>query len=219
MSGTPGLLFRRNSTDGAVEALPGLFVNGDLTMGENIADLGGLLVALDAYRLSLGGREAPVTPRSLYVDREQRLWVGSFGAGARYATIEDRPMAQWAWQRWLGQVGSRDRQVWTFAETGDGDLFIGSDVGVTRWRNQGRDVVHLDLEPEQMDELRRLLAASDGAIWASTVGGVHRIDPQTLATRRFARDDGLNDLIDRFAVVTPLVMLATSRLIARCYWE
>ncbi len=142
----------------------------------------------------LGGREAPVAPRSLYVDREQRLWVGSFGAGARYATIEDRPMAQWSWQRWLGQVGSRDRQVWTFAETGDGDLFIGSDVGVTRWRNQGRDVVHLDLEPEQMDELRRLLAASDGAIWASTVGGVHRIDPQTLATRRFARDDGLNDL-------------------------
>lgn len=45
---------------GTVQALPGLFVNGALTMGENIADLGGLLVALDAYRLSLGGREAPV---------------------------------------------------------------------------------------------------------------------------------------------------------------
>jgi diguanylate cyclase (GGDEF)-like protein len=142
----------------------------------------------------LGGREAPVAPRSLYVDREQRLWVGSFGAGARYATIEDRPMAQWSWQRWLGQVGSRDRQVWAFAESRDGDLFIGSDVGVTRWRDQGRDVAHLDLEPEQMDELRCLTAASDGAIWASTVGGVHRIDPRTLATRRFARDDGLNDL-------------------------
>jgi putative endopeptidase len=28
-------------------------------MGENIADLGGALVALDAYRLSLGGREPP----------------------------------------------------------------------------------------------------------------------------------------------------------------
>jgi outer membrane protein assembly factor BamB len=42
--------------------------------------------------------------------------------------------------------------------------------------------------------LRCLTAASDGAIWASTVGGVHRVDPRTLATRRFARDDGLNDL-------------------------
>jgi putative endopeptidase len=34
--------------------LPGLRLNGKLTMGENIADLGGLLIALDAYRLSLG---------------------------------------------------------------------------------------------------------------------------------------------------------------------
>ena len=44
----------------AVEVLPGAFINGDLTMGENIADLGGLLLALDAYRLSLKGRPAPV---------------------------------------------------------------------------------------------------------------------------------------------------------------
>jgi putative endopeptidase len=44
----------------AFEALPGLHVNGKLTMGENIADLGGALVALDAYHTSLHGRAAPV---------------------------------------------------------------------------------------------------------------------------------------------------------------
>jgi putative endopeptidase len=42
------------------EALPGVFVNGDLTMGENIGDLGGLLIALDAYHLSLDGKPAPI---------------------------------------------------------------------------------------------------------------------------------------------------------------
>ena len=42
------------------EAAPGQFVNPDLTMGENIADLGGVLVALDAYRKSLNGKPAPV---------------------------------------------------------------------------------------------------------------------------------------------------------------
>lgn len=35
------------------EALPGLHVNGKLTLGENIADLGGLNVALDAYHKAL----------------------------------------------------------------------------------------------------------------------------------------------------------------------
>lgn len=35
-------------------------VNGAFTVGENIGDLGGLSIALLAYRLSLGGKEAPV---------------------------------------------------------------------------------------------------------------------------------------------------------------
>ena len=42
------------------EPLPGAKVNGDLTMGENIGDLGGILIAYDAYHASLGGKEAPV---------------------------------------------------------------------------------------------------------------------------------------------------------------
>jgi putative endopeptidase len=42
------------------EALPGLKLNGRLTLGENIGDNGGLSVALHAYRLSLKGQPAPV---------------------------------------------------------------------------------------------------------------------------------------------------------------
>ena len=42
------------------EALPALNVNGRLTLGENIGDLGGVSVALEAYHRSLGGQPAPV---------------------------------------------------------------------------------------------------------------------------------------------------------------
>jgi endothelin-converting enzyme/putative endopeptidase len=42
------------------EPLPGLHVNGELTLGENIADLAGVAIAYRAYLRSLGGKEAPV---------------------------------------------------------------------------------------------------------------------------------------------------------------
>ncbi len=57
----------------AFEPLPGVHVNGALTMGENIADLGGLTLALDAYHASLGGKPAPVIDG---LTGDQRVFLG-----------------------------------------------------------------------------------------------------------------------------------------------
>lgn len=42
------------------EVLPGKYINGEFTLGENIGDLSGLAVAYKAYHMSLNGEEAPV---------------------------------------------------------------------------------------------------------------------------------------------------------------
>ncbi|MET0270010.1 MAG: M13 family metallopeptidase [Sphingomonas sp.] len=57
----------------AYEPLPGQHVQGGLTLGENIADLAGLTVSHEAYRLSLGGRPAPVIDG---LTGDQRFYLG-----------------------------------------------------------------------------------------------------------------------------------------------
>jgi putative endopeptidase len=52
---------------------PGVNVKGAQTMGENIADLGGILLALDAYRASLHGAPAPVIDG---YTGDQRVFLG-----------------------------------------------------------------------------------------------------------------------------------------------
>jgi putative endopeptidase len=53
--------------------LPGLHIIGKQTMGENIGDLGGILLALDAYHMSLNGQPAPVIDG---FTGDQRVFLG-----------------------------------------------------------------------------------------------------------------------------------------------
>ena len=55
------------------EVLPGKFLNGAFTLGENIGDLSGLAVAYKAYRMSLNGEEAPVIDG---LTGDQRFFMG-----------------------------------------------------------------------------------------------------------------------------------------------
>ena len=60
-------------------------VQGAFTVGENIGDLGGLSIALLAYRLSLGGREAPVIDGLTGVQRVLFGWAQVWRTKSRAA--------------------------------------------------------------------------------------------------------------------------------------
>jgi putative endopeptidase len=57
----------------AFEPVPGYHLNGELTLGENIADNSGLAIAYKAYHLSLAGRTAPVIDG---LSGDQRFYFG-----------------------------------------------------------------------------------------------------------------------------------------------
>jgi putative endopeptidase len=75
------------------EALPGLHVNGKLTLGENIADVAGLAAAYDGYRASLGGKEAPVIDG---FSGDQRFFIAfgqAWASKMREPTLRQRVLA------------------------------------------------------------------------------------------------------------------------------
>lgn len=74
----------------AYQTLPGLHVNGRLTLGENIADLGGLAVAWDALEAATAGTPDPMIDG---LSRAQRFFIGYATAWRSKLTPEVRQLA------------------------------------------------------------------------------------------------------------------------------
>jgi putative endopeptidase len=72
------------------EPLPGMHVNGKLTMGENVADLAGLTVAHDAYLASLGGKAPPVIDGFTADQRFYLGWAQVWRCSTREAAARQR---------------------------------------------------------------------------------------------------------------------------------
>ncbi|HEY8062785.1 MAG TPA: M13-type metalloendopeptidase [Gemmatimonadales bacterium] len=84
------------------EGLPGLHVNGRLTMGENIGDLSGLSIALRAYHLALGGKPAPVldgfTGDQRFFLAIAQVWRGKYRDGAMRQQVLSNPHSPPHWR-------------------------------------------------------------------------------------------------------------------------
>jgi len=85
------------------EVQPGLFINGKLTLGENIGDFAGLTIAYDAYMRSLQGKPRPknvdgFTPEQRFFLGWAQVWQGKYTEAAERQQVAGNPHALPKWR-------------------------------------------------------------------------------------------------------------------------
>ena len=120
----------------AFSPLPGLHVNGELTLGENIGDLGGLAIAHKAYKISLAGKAAPVIDG---LTGDQRFFMGfaqAWRAKAREEYLRRQVLTDshaWSEFRANGPLGNIPEFYAAFGVKPGDRLFVAPDKRVRIW--------------------------------------------------------------------------------------
>jgi putative endopeptidase len=111
-------------------------VNGALTIGENIGDLGGLGIAIKAYELSLGGEEAPVIDGYTGIQRLLLSWAqiwqqkGRDAETIRLLTIDPHSPNEFRCNQIVRNI---DAFYDAFDVTESDELWLDPDKRVTIW--------------------------------------------------------------------------------------
>lgn len=118
------------------EPVPGFFLNPDLTMGENVGDVGGLAMAYHAYKLSLNGEEAPIIDGYTGDQRFFMAWAQVWKRVAREEQIKNQvstgPHSP-ARYRVNGVVRNMDAWYDAFSITEEDDLYLAPEDRVQIW--------------------------------------------------------------------------------------
>lgn len=123
---------------GAIEAMPGIFVNGQLTVTENVADLGGLQAAFDALQLALDESGDPgeidgFTQEQRFFIAAAQVWRMQIREAALQSQLQTDPHAP-AFARATVPAENMDAFYEAFPEIQPGDPeYIAPENRVTIW--------------------------------------------------------------------------------------
>jgi putative endopeptidase len=111
-------------------------VNGRFTLGENMGDLGGLSLAYRAYRMSLGGKEAPVIDGLTGDQRFFLSWAQVWRSSDREGTLRQRLLTDpHSPERYRVNGIVRNMDAWykAFNVTPDSKLYLPPEQRVHIW--------------------------------------------------------------------------------------
>jgi len=119
------------------EPLPGLHINGELTLGENIGDLGGAAIALRAYEISLDGEPSPVIDGMTGDERfflgMAQVWRSKYRDEATELRVKSDPHSP-PYYRVNGVVPNVDAFYETFNVAPGDKHYLPEDERVRIWR-------------------------------------------------------------------------------------
>ncbi len=119
-----------------IEVLPGLFANGELTQGENIADHGGLKIAFQAFKNATKDNPLPeingFTPEQRFFIAYAGLWAQNITEEnmRQLTTTDPHSLGEW---RVNGTLPHIDAWYEAFGITEDDPMFVPKDKRVNVW--------------------------------------------------------------------------------------
>ena len=119
-----------------IEVLPGLFANGEFTLGENIADHGGLMVSYQAFKNATAKRALPtidgLTPEQRFFLAYSTVWAGNIRDEQIRVYTKSDPHSLGRW-RVNGTLPHIDAWYEAFGITPDNALFIPAEERAQVW--------------------------------------------------------------------------------------
>ncbi len=131
-------------------------------------------------------------------NRRARQWLGgallcvllALGAAGAMALEPTTPLGSYGRQTWVMENGMPQNTVHALAQTRDGFLWIGTEVGLVRFDGHSFVVLDEHSQPKLPNgDIRCLLATDDGALWIGTGDGLARLKDG--AVRVYTEKDGL----------------------------
>jgi ligand-binding sensor domain-containing protein/GGDEF domain-containing protein len=130
-------------------------------------------------------------------DKSKGLWIGTQGAGLNYISHENMLNEVFAFEKVDAKDGMKSRTVYAIEEDLEGDLWISSNKGISRYSNQKKSFKHFDLSHGLVDieyNHGAVFSDSQNNLYFGAGKGVTSLSPKIIKSEQVAPLIRLTDI-------------------------